>query len=339
MVNEIFCGRDVPRLARTPFPAGLAAMALSLSLILEAGACEDLSPGPQGRVTEVVDGDTVMLEDGLVVRMIGTQAPKLPLGREGFETWPLAEEAKAELSELVLGETVALGYGGERRDRYDRALAHVFVLDGAGDVTAWAQEHMVANGLARVYSFPDNRRCLEQLFAAERQARADRLGIWSHPYYSLRDAARPETILAILAGTSSSRDGCWRRKRWVNGCFSTSDAISGPTSPSSSNARRSACSPRRHRPAAARKRAGARARLGRRARWPAHRGDASRTDRGPVVLMSRPHTPLSRTSAALLMSALLAGCTALTPARLPSARRATTPRRPWCRPAPSPTTW
>jgi micrococcal nuclease len=200
MVNEIFCGRDVPRLARTPFPAGLAAMALSLSLTLEAGACEDLSPGPQGRVTEVVDGDTVMLEDGLVVRMIGTQAPKLPLGREGFETWPLAEEAKAELSELVLGETVALGYGGERRDRYDRALAHVFVLDGAGDVTAWAQEHMVANGLARVYSFPDNRRCLEQLFAAERQARADRLGIWSHPYYSLRDAARPETILAHLGG-------------------------------------------------------------------------------------------------------------------------------------------
>jgi len=203
MVNETFCGREVPRLARSFlhfYRLALMAITLSAATSLAARACEVLDSGPQGRVTEVVDGDTIMLEDGLVVRMIGTQAPKLPLGREGFETWPLAEEARDELVDLVLGETVRLGYGGERRDRYDRALAHVFVLDASGAVTTWAQQHMVAAGLARVYSFPDNRACLEELFTAERQARAGRLGIWTLPYYSLRDAGRPDAILERIGG-------------------------------------------------------------------------------------------------------------------------------------------
>ena len=156
--------------------------------------CEDLRMVPGGTVVQVTDGDTVLLDSGLVVRMIGTQAPKLPLGREGFPTWPLAPEAQAELSTLLLNKPVSLGYGGEEVDRYERALAHVFV-EGADGERVWAQHHMVQAGLARVYSFPDNRSCLDQLFAAERQARAERLGIWTDPYYSVRAADRPADLL------------------------------------------------------------------------------------------------------------------------------------------------
>jgi len=151
--------------------------------------------GARGVVTEVVDGDTVMLDNGLVVRMIGTQAPKLPLGREGFPTWPMADEAKTALEELVLGKEVQLGYGGEEVDRYDRALAHVFVTDESGEPQLWAQEAMVRAGMARVYSFPDNRKCLAELYAAEMQARLDRTGIWTDPFYAIRSADRPDEIL------------------------------------------------------------------------------------------------------------------------------------------------
>ncbi|KKB78423.1 nuclease (SNase domain protein) [Devosia soli] len=156
-------------------------------------ACEALDMAPGGRVVEVTDGDTVVLDDGRRVRMIGTQAPKLPLGREGFETWPLAPEAQKVLSELTLDKSVRLGFGGERIDRYDRTLAHLFVETADGEI--WAQLFMVEKGLARVYSFPDNRACLDLLFAAEARARTDRLGIWTNPYYSVRAADRPGELL------------------------------------------------------------------------------------------------------------------------------------------------
>ena len=63
-------------------------MALSM---MPAQGCEGLVAGPRGVVTGISDGDTLVLDSGLVVRLIGLQAPKLPLGRDGFEAWPLAE--------------------------------------------------------------------------------------------------------------------------------------------------------------------------------------------------------------------------------------------------------
>ncbi len=164
-----------------------------LAGISPAAGCDGLRMVRGGVVTEVVDGDTVLLESGLAVRLIGTQAPKLALGREDFDDWPLADEAKAALEALALGKSVQLGYGGEEKDRYGRALAHLFIEEGQDRV--WAQYQMIGAGLARVYSFPDNRLCLDQLFAGETRARAERLGIWRDPYYSVRAADRPDELL------------------------------------------------------------------------------------------------------------------------------------------------
>ena len=172
----------------------LATLAALSQVSAAALACEQLQMDGGGVVAQVTDGDTVVLDSGLVVRLIGTQAPKLPLGREGFPTWPLAPEAKTALESLVLGKPVRLGYGGERIDRYERALAHLFVTTAEGEI--WAQQAMVAQGLTRVYSFPDNRACLDLLFAAEGRARLGGLGIWRDPYYSVRAADDPGTLLS-----------------------------------------------------------------------------------------------------------------------------------------------
>ena len=56
-------------------------------------AAQDLVDAGWGVVTEVTDGDTLVLEQGLVVRLAGIQSPKLPLGRAGFEQQPLTPEA------------------------------------------------------------------------------------------------------------------------------------------------------------------------------------------------------------------------------------------------------
>ncbi len=190
MVNEIFPG--ALRLHAVTVLSLAAAMLAGIAPAV-AMACEGLRMVNGGHVVSVTDGDTILLDSGLVVRLIGTQAPKLPLGREDFPTWPKAHEAKAALEAMLLNRHVRLGYGGEEVDRYERALAHVFVEDGAEP--AWAQLHMVASGLARVYSFPDNRKCLTALMTAESRARSERLGIWADPYYSVRAADRPEALL------------------------------------------------------------------------------------------------------------------------------------------------
>lgn len=174
----------------------IAALALMASPGL-AATCEGLAAGPSGVVRQVTDGDTVVLDSGLEVRLIGMQAPKLPLGRRNFETWPMAEEAKAALERMALDKPVKLGFGGERIDRNGRTLAHMFIDAGDGK-ELWAQQAMVELGLARVYSFADNRMCLGELLAAEGRARAERRGIWTDAYYFIRDAQRPDQILSRI---------------------------------------------------------------------------------------------------------------------------------------------
>ena len=159
-----------------------------------ASACEGLRDGPKGTVTQIVDGDTLMLDNGLVVRLIGIQAPHLGLGRPGLDDWPKAAASKQALSDLTLNKPVLLRYGGEQKDRYGRLLAQVFLRDTAG---TWVQQQMLLEGMARVYSFPDNRACLPDLFAAETRARTGGLGIWSDPYYRVRRADRPADFSSL----------------------------------------------------------------------------------------------------------------------------------------------
>lgn len=149
-----------------------------LLLAVSPLAAAGLTGGENAEVTSVVDGDTVVLKDGSQVRLVGIQAPKLPLGRPDFPTWPLAEDAKAALERLVLGKPVEMRYGGARRDRHGRHLAQLYTPDGT-----WVQGALLAGGLARVYSFPDNRAVVAEMLALEGQARAHRRGIWDDPFY------------------------------------------------------------------------------------------------------------------------------------------------------------
>lgn len=164
---------------------GAAVLAAHLfSTVAFAASVEDrLAAGGGATVAAVVDGDTVTLDDGRQVRLVGIQAPKLPLGRPGFSAWPLADEARRKVVELTLGKAVRLAYGGARQDRYGRALAHLFVGDGT-----WVQGEMLRAGLARVYTFADNRALAADMYVLEGAARDARRGIWNDPFYRIRDA-------------------------------------------------------------------------------------------------------------------------------------------------------
>ncbi len=151
-----------------------------LFLVAVPAGAGPLVKSGQGRVVDVVDGDTLFLDDGVQVRLVGIQAPKLPLGRRNFKAWPLGEEAKRVLEALTLGRLVHLSYGGRRTDRYGRALAQLHRADGL-----WIQERLLRLGMARVYSFRDNRAVVGELLAAEAAARTAKVGIWRHRWYRI----------------------------------------------------------------------------------------------------------------------------------------------------------
>jgi micrococcal nuclease len=165
------------------------ALALALTCIATAapavGAAElppGLNAGAPGMTASVSDGDTLTLADGRRVRLVGIQAPKLPLGRPGFRAWPLAEESRAALVELSRGQRLTPHFGGARQDRHGRTLAHLTRADGR-----WLQGALLTRGLARVYTFPDNTAGAAEMYALERAARAARRGIWALEYYRVRD--------------------------------------------------------------------------------------------------------------------------------------------------------
>jgi micrococcal nuclease len=137
------------------------------------GGCTAQGQGPvtEALVAEVRDGDTVVLDTGQKVRLLGIDAPELE--REGQPADFLAHKAKRFLTDLAQGKRVRLEYDRVRYDRYGRVLAFLFLMDGTD-----LSREMVRQGLAHVYTIPPNLRFREELLAAQREALQARRGIW-----------------------------------------------------------------------------------------------------------------------------------------------------------------
>lgn len=162
----------------------LVFVTLTFAAAALAAPPDALKQGETGLAATVVDGDTLRLKDNAAdIRLVGIQAPKLPLGRKGFQAWPLADEAKQALIDLVQNRALTLRLGTTAHDRNGRTLAHLVRDDGL-----WIQAEMLRQGWARVYTFPDNRRLAADMLALEAEARKTKRGIWAHPFYDVRKA-------------------------------------------------------------------------------------------------------------------------------------------------------
>ena len=145
---------------------------------------EGLALDAEARVVEVIDGSTVLLDDGERVRLAGIEPPKHIAGDATSGMELLAETARQTLARLVQGRRVGLAMGGVPRDRYGRLRAHLM----RGDDGTWIQGALLAAGLARVHSLVDDRAAAAEMLVIEHRARAARLGIWSQPRYRVRTA-------------------------------------------------------------------------------------------------------------------------------------------------------
>lgn len=123
---------------------------------------------PEAVVSRVLDGDTVEVEDGQLVRYLMVDAPEVGHAEECYG--PLAAQANTV---LVLGQRVQLRYDAECRDAYDRLLAYVSV-EGRE-----VNSVLLERGYACVLHIPPNGAArLDELNAIEAKARAEKRGLW-----------------------------------------------------------------------------------------------------------------------------------------------------------------
>ena len=164
-----------------------------------------LDAGPRRTVATVIDGETLRLDDGGEVRLAGVLAPRGLDAGVADADWPAAMAATAALRALTAGRTVALGFSGtSRRDRANRHVAQVFVIDG--DQETWVQGRMLSDGHARATQSKDQRGCADELLAHERQARDAGKGLWAMGAYLPRSAINGRELegmgnaFAVLSG-------------------------------------------------------------------------------------------------------------------------------------------
>jgi endonuclease YncB( thermonuclease family) len=170
-------------------------IALAITLTWRALACS-LAEGPVRSVVQVIDGDTVVLDDRTELRLVGALKPDPPFGTVAAENWPPAEAAKRELINLLAGQSVLVSFDARMSDRYGRLLAQAYMVSGSD--LLWVQGKMIETGNARAYSFPDNRACAAELTALEDAAREKRIGLWSNAAYAIRRADQVDELVRYV---------------------------------------------------------------------------------------------------------------------------------------------
>jgi len=153
------------------------AVLLGLLLLLNLAASTLAEESPDSSrsavVERVVDGDTLVLEGGERVRLIGVDTPESVHPRKPVEYF--GKEASAFTKKLAEGKRVRLERDptGDTRDRYGRALAHVYLPDG---------RHLNLELIRQGYGFAYTRfpfSMMDAFRAAEREAREQGRGLWA----------------------------------------------------------------------------------------------------------------------------------------------------------------
>lgn len=160
--------------------AAVAALAL-IGLLLPR-------PAEQAVVIRVVDGDTLKVAyqgRPVSVRLIGIDTPE---SRENVKARRDAGRSRKRLEVVLLlgrrahhfvrglikpGERIRLEFDAERRDRYGRLLAYVYLPDGR-----MLNEVIVRSGFAQPMTYPPNVRYRNLFSEAYREARAEGRGLW-----------------------------------------------------------------------------------------------------------------------------------------------------------------
>ena len=175
-------------------------MRQTLLLLLASTACGDRNipilvnnwcdTPREGVVAEITDGDTLVLDDGETIRLLGIDAPeRYYSGHPDCASEESSDCCYGEASSLALVETVPPGsrirleFDLECKGVYDRTLAYLFLVnDDTGAEEIFLNEWLIEEGLAKVYTHDVGQakdiRYLERFENAQIQAQSQQKGLW-----------------------------------------------------------------------------------------------------------------------------------------------------------------
>ena len=165
----------------------------------------------QVKVSYVYDGDTIRLQSGDKVRLIGINTPEMARDRQPTEA--LAIDARQALIKLLKQHhyQIKLRYGQQQRDRYGRLLAHAYTPDNKN-----INVHLLNKGLASLIAIPPNVEEQACYAKAENIARQTKLGLWNRRnILESRELPRDTRGFKIVRG-KVLRIGEGRKNLWLN---------------------------------------------------------------------------------------------------------------------------
>lgn len=153
---------------------------------------------PKARVTQVIDGQTLIVNNTTTVSLpmlyIPWESPQKP--GEGMR------RAKDFLDAELKDRFVRIYQIRDQRRGQTNAMGHVqgFVVREDG---LWMQHAMAEKGLAFVYPTQDHFEFAAELYAAEAKAREAKAGFWEDPKWAIADEEESKTLsnrFAIVEG-------------------------------------------------------------------------------------------------------------------------------------------
>jgi micrococcal nuclease len=138
-------------------------------------------------VKRAVDGDTLLLESGERVRLIGIDTPEM---HESKKLYRDSERSKQDIKtiqdlgkrsaeftrNLVEGKPVRLEFDVDRYDKYKRLLAYVYLVSDGTFVNA----KIIEEGYASVMTYPPNVKHTDEFVKLYREARENNRGLWGN---------------------------------------------------------------------------------------------------------------------------------------------------------------
>lgn len=168
------------------FSTPLTALENQFSFLTEA---KDLKHTYSGKINKIIDGQTLLLTNGKIIRLTGID---LPVHKTNPD-FDFSFQAKEFLEDTLLSKSSGAGRDimvyqtrkaeKGRINRMNHDLGHILVKSlktETGDKSQiWLQGALIDKGLARVYTSPTNPQLSAVMLEQETKARSSSIGLWA----------------------------------------------------------------------------------------------------------------------------------------------------------------
>ncbi|TFG89981.1 MAG: hypothetical protein E4H16_02655 [Candidatus Atribacteria bacterium] len=145
------------------------------SVVADSSGMPVINPALDGMqktiVKRVIDGDTIIIDSGEHVRLIGVDTPEKEGPYTNSEYY--GEEATAYTKRILSGKTIYLAKDISETDKYGRLLRSVYLEDGT-----FFNLQLIKEGYANIATFPPDVKYVDLFRKAETIARESGKGLW-----------------------------------------------------------------------------------------------------------------------------------------------------------------